>query len=233
MTSKGTLLAFTATALAAGALAGGAVALNSRDNPVQDISAIHVDHLAVEPSSTLDDPDSTGNRAIAALDVVEGTFHRRDDDEFGIGSIELEIGPDEWVRTAGKLDDFDGDGKTEKFRDELNGMVGKNVAAKVRLDDDGDDADVFQLNNLTYRDSAGGPAPWQNVTESSGTAASRHAVASAAIKAVGAGSLLDDLDRERNAGDVAWTADVDAAHDREYTVLLDIAGKVLDVQRED
>ena len=134
--------------------------------------------------------------------------------------------------TAGPGEDYDGDGTPEDLRAELGGLVGQPVKALVRLDHDGDDADVYVLNDLTYRDSAGGPPPWLQTTTTTGGAATPQAVSEAAAAAVGDGARVNELDRE-TAGDVAWEVEVIAVDGREHTILPNAAGDVLDVDSDD
>jgi len=173
---------------------------------------------------------------VAALDRIEGTLERLGDDpdDLFIGAVELELGPEQWLRTAGPLRDYDGDGTPEDLLSELDALVGQAVTALVRLDDDddGDEGDVYVLNDLVYRDSAGGPAPWQQGRTVMGQAAAPQKVAEAAARAVGEGARVDELDRE-DGDAVAWEADVVAADGREHTVLLDAASQVLEVRFED
>jgi hypothetical protein len=180
------------------------------------------------------DSVNSGDQQVAALDSIRGTLERRGDDptDFYLGGVELELGPEAWMLTAGPGQDYDGDGTPEELLAELEGLIGQPVTALVRLDNDGDDADVYVLNDLAYRDSAGGPAPWLQTKTATGAAATPEVVAEAAAAVVGNGARVNDLDRE-TAGDVAWEAEVTAIDGREHTVLLDAAGKVLDVASED
>lgn len=103
----------------------------------------------------------------------------------------------------------------------------------MRLDDDGDEADVYELNGLRYRDSAGGPAPWQQAGTVTGNAASPQEVADAAAAAIGPGARVEELDRAEETGDVAWEADVIDHDGQEHDVLLDETGEVLDSRPDD
>lgn len=229
MMTKSRTAVVAASVVAVAALVGGALAIASDDDPRNRVSAITVDGIDVENSAVSDEQRS---KQIAGLDTLTGTLDRQDRDDFVVGGIDVEFGPDEWLRTAGPSEDFDGNGTAEPLLKELEGLVGTEITAKVRLDDDGDDADVYVLNGLDYRDTAGGPAPWQLSGTGSTPAASTGEVSSAAARAVGSGARVEDLDRE-SAGDVAWNAEVIDADGREHTVLLDIGGKVLDVQLDD
>lgn len=219
--------------LAVVAVTSAGVALAARDDPRQAVAPVDVGALAVPASDGGGEPAGRGHQ-VAALDSLEGGLERsaEDPDDFFIGVVELELGPEDWIRNAGALEDYDRDGTPEKLLDELDGLVGQRVTALVRLDDDGDETDVFELNGLRYRDSAGGPAPWQQAGTATGDAASVQEVNDAAMAAVGPGARVRELDREYGAG-VAWEADVIAQDGQEWDVLLDAAGDVLNADLDD
>jgi uncharacterized membrane protein YkoI len=231
MLSKRTIRIAGAAALGVAAVGLGGTALADREDPTSEVEAIAVDGMDI--AATTGSP-ARGNQQVAALDLLEGILEQRegDVDDFSVGAVELDLGPDAWLLTAGPSEDFDGDGTPEDLLAELEGLVGQPVTAMVRLDDDGDDGDVYVLNDLTYRDSAGGPAPWLRAGTASAEAASPEAVADAAAAAVGDGARVDELDRE-TAGDVAWEAEVIAGDGTEYSVLLDVSGAVLDSRPDD
>lgn len=219
-----------AAAFGAVAVVGGGIALAAQEDPDIAVGSVRLGQVDI-PAPT---GSGTGDQQVAALDPIEGTLERRGDDpdDLYIGAVELELGPESWVLTAGPSEDYDADGTAEDLLAELDGLVGRSVTALVRLDNDGDDAAVYVLNGRAYRDSAGGPAPWLQAGTASGTAASLQAVAEAAAAAVGPGARVQELDREA-AGQVAWEVEVIAADGRERTVLLDAAGDVLDVLADD
>ena len=72
-----------------------------------------------------------------------------------IDGVDLDFGPDDWVATAEAPDDFDGDGTVESLRDELAGLVGREVTLLVRFDDDGDDI-VISCTEQTEEGAVGG-----------------------------------------------------------------------------
>ena len=123
---------------------------------------------------------------VPGLDQVDGILKRDTDDaaEFTVGAVELDFGPEAWVLTAAATEDFDDDGRTEKLLAELNGLVGQSVRSAGRIDADGDEADVYLLNDLTYRDPVSDQVPWRP-TPAPGEPASRRTVTDAAVAAVG------------------------------------------------
>ena len=131
--------------------------------------------------------------------------------------------------TAGPLQDYDQDQRTEALLDELAGLTGHQVTALIRPGDGGDEAEVYVLNDLPYRDPAG-PPPWSTAAPTSTATASEDQLRTAAAAAVGERARVVDLEPEP-AGQVAWEASVIAAGGAEYTVLLSAAGEVLDVRQ--
>lgn len=169
---------------------------------------------------------------IEALDRLTGDLrHGGDTAEFVLDDVELDFGPDVWVLTAPATVDFDGNGTVEPLLAELEGLVGKPVTAMVRLDEDGDDADVFVVNEQTYRDSTGADLPWQPV-ETTGTPVTAAAARTAAARAVGNGAEVTEIERVR-ASRVAWEATVLDLSGVEHSVLLGAHGAVLDLRRAD
>lgn len=211
------------------ALVAGTAWWLTRQDPEESVAAVRVDDVSVSPPITA--PANPQQRQVEALERLTGIWTRgAGGDDFVLDNTELDFGPDAWVVTAGPIADFDGDGKTAALRTELEGLIGREVTAMVRLDEDGDDADVFVVNGRVYRDSAGGAPPWQPPS-GAGPAASAATVEAAAAEAVGPGSRVAELERIR-AGKVAWEASVIAADGMEYTVLLSTDAKVLDQRRD-
>jgi hypothetical protein len=210
---------------------GASVTAAAQEDPTVEIGAVAVDQVRL---STPTASTSARQQQVEALERLDGTLTMLGDDpeDFYIGPIELEFGPEAWVMTAGPTEDFDGDGNLERLLNELRGLVGRPVTALVRLDNDGDEANVYRLNDLTFRDSAGGRPPWLAAEADDADAATWEAVRTAAADAVGPGAVVDELEWQ-SAGDVAWEVDVLSADGREHTVLLDSAAQVLDVRLGD
>lgn len=224
-----------------------------------DVGAVTVD--ATDPATTTPDGSATAGataspsasvppapaQQVEGLEVLQGVLTRdddsdRDDDDrtdFEVAGIDLELGPDSWLLTAGPIGDYDGDGTTAPVLDELEALVGQEVDLAGRYegdegDEDGDRDDdfvVYEVNGLTFRDNAGGPAPWE-AAGAGGDAATEDEVVQVALEAVGAGSRLDSVDREDDGG-AAWEVEVVDADGQEQRVLLDSAGAVLDIRPED
>jgi hypothetical protein len=228
-----------AALLVAGTL--GVVALTD-DDPTESVDAIAVG--SVDPSTTDASPGTTGKeRRVLALEELTGTLERSTDDDdddddvddFVIGVVEVDFGPDSWIITAPPMEDYDGDGTAEALREELDGLVGTEVTLVVRYDDDDDDddrddADVYTIGGLAYRDTAGGAAAWARSGGEGG--ATREALTAAAAEALGPGARVVELEPEDDDTD-AWEAEVEDAGGGEHQVLLAADGTVIDVRPDD
>jgi hypothetical protein len=216
-----------ALVLATAAIGAAAGWLMLRRDPSVEVGSVPISGLSVRAAPT---SSATRSQQVEALDRLEGTLRAGDDPgQFTLGSVDLDLGPDAWVLTAGPLQDYDQDQTTEALLDELTGLTGRPMTTLVRPGDGGDEADVYVLNDLPYRDPAGLP-PWTTTTPTSTARANEDQLRNAAAAAVGEGARVDDLEPEP-AGQVAWEASVIAADGTEYTVLLSAAGDVLDVRR--
>lgn len=197
-----------------------------RRDPSVEVGSIPITGVSVRAAPT---SSATRSQQIEALDRLQGTLQAEDDlGQFTLGSVDLDFGPEAWVLTAGPLQDYDQDQTTESLLDELTGLAGRQVTTLVRPGDGGDEAEVYVLNDLPYRDPAG-PPPWTTATPTGTTTASADELRAPAAAAVGENARVIDLERER-AGQVAWEATVINADGTEYTVLLSTAGEVLDVR---
>jgi hypothetical protein len=196
-----------------------------RRDPSVEVGSIPITGVSVRAAPT---SSPTRSQQIEALDRLQGTLQADDDPgQFTLESVDLDFGPEAWVLTAGPLQDYDQDQTTESLLDELTGLAGRQVTTLVRPGDGGDEADVYVLNDLPYRDPAG-PPPWATATPTSTTTASADELRAAAAAAVGDNARVVEMEREP-AGHVAWEATVINADGTEYTVLLSTAGEVLDV----
>lgn len=243
------------TVAAAGLTAGAVAAINDADDPSESVAVVDLaqspsstqattattattaGRAADTPTSSTEPGATTSsseprNRQVVALEELTGVLREDDDpddrdrDDFEIDRIDLDFGPDDWLRTAGPIEDFDGDGTAENVLDELQGLVGQEVTLLVRYDDH-DEADVYVINNLTFRDSSGGNAPWETDQD---RAESRQQAIDAAMAAVPNAVRVDDVDRN---GDGSWDVDVIDEAGREHDVRVSAAGAVLDSHLDD
>lgn len=178
-------------------------------------------------------PTTTAAETVAGLEQLAGVLVEGDDpDDWALGGVDLDFGPEVWLVSGATLDDIDGDGTVEAVLEELRGLAGSEVVVGVRfeVDDDRDDADVFTIDGHTFRDPSGGPAQWELVA--GGPAATREEVAAAAAAAVGWEAVAEDVERADD-GAAGWEVEVRGADGREYRVLLDDSGAILDVRPDD
>ncbi len=221
------LVLIIALALAITAIGAAAGWLVLRRDPSVEVGSVPISGVSVRAAPT---SSATRSQQVEALDRLEGRLQAGDDPgQFTLGSVDLDLGPDAWVLTAGPLQDYDQDQRTEALLDELAGLTGHQVTALIRPGDGGDEAEVYVLNDLPYRDPAG-PPPWSTAAPTSTATASEDQLRTAAAAAVGERARVVDLEPEP-AGQVAWEASVIAAGGAEYTVLLSAAGEVLDVRQ--
>ena len=167
--------------LATAAIGAAAGWLVVRRDPSVQVGSIPITGVSVRAAPT---SSATGSQQVEALDRLEGTLQAGDDPgQFTLGSVDLDLGPDAWVLTAGPLQDYDQDQTTEALLDELTGLTGQPVTTLVRPGDGGDEADVYVLNDLPYRPA--GLPPWTTTTPSSTARASEDQLRTAAAAAVG------------------------------------------------
>lgn len=224
-------------ALVAGAFAVGALGLFGvrallADDPIERIEAVGVGRVGAGDTAAAPAGTAGESRRVIALESLDGTLTLAGDDldDLAVDNVELDFGPEVWLFLAEPGQDYDGDGDAEALVDELGGMTGRDVELLVRFDDDRDDADVYVINGLDYRDTAGGPAPWDQPDPGDTPTATTDQLIAAATGAVGEGARVTDLDREERG---AWEAEVVDTDGLEHRVFLDAAGEVLDVRLDD
>jgi uncharacterized membrane protein YkoI len=231
--------------IGAGAITAGViVALD--DDPTRQVDSIalgDVSQAEQRPTSTIesapsDDSSSPSTTlvtsAVEGLEELTGQLRAGSDaDEWYVADVDVDFGPDGWLQTTEAPDDFDGDGTVGTIIEELRGLDGTEVDLGVRFerdDNDRDDADVFTINGLEYRDPTASSAPWQTP---SGDPASRDAVVDAALTAVGAGSTLIEIDADDEDGFAGWEVEVRSSDNQRYEVLVTATGLVADVRPYD
>jgi hypothetical protein len=165
-------IALTAGGVALVAGASAVAASTVGDDPEGRVQAVEVGSLSA-PASGSGSTSTTvgGSRQVGGLSELSGPVTQApDDDGFDdlvVQGVELDFGPDEWTARAGAMQDFDDDGRVEPLRAEIEGLRGTDATFRVRFDDDGDEAEVYLINGLTYRDPAGAP-PWDPSASGSG-----------------------------------------------------------------
>jgi hypothetical protein len=173
ITPKTIALTAGGVALVAGASAVAASAVG--DDPESSVEAVEVGSLSDAASASGSTSTTAGgSRQVSGLSELSGRVTQApDDDGFDdlvVEGVELDFGPDEWTARAGRMQDFDDDGRVEPLRAEIEGLRDTDATFRVRFDDDGDEADVYLINGLTYHDPAGAP-PWEPSGSDSGSGA--------------------------------------------------------------
>lgn len=232
------------SAAAAGLLAVGTVGYLVAGDPEQQVAPIALTGVTAGADSETggngqSQQSEPSTRTVDGLEQLVGELRAGDDvDDWSVSGVEVDFGPEEWLLTNPELEDFDGNGTVEPLLDELRGLEGTEVTLGVRYEDDDDDegedrddADVFTVNGTAFRDTDGGPAPWQNTGEQA--AADRETVSANAAAAVGEGATTVDVERQDEDGWDGWEAEVRGADGQEYDVILDAAGEAVDVRAED
>lgn len=201
-------------------------------DPERTVDAIRLDGFT--GSSSLPEPSGEGvSMPVDGLEQLVGELRSGDDldDWYGAG-VEVDFGPRAWLLTDPVLEDFDGDGIADPVLEELRALDGSDVTLGVRYgSDEGggrDEAGVFTINGLPFRDADGGPAPW----EAPGTRseADREEARAAAEEAVGESSRATSIER---TGEDGWEVGVRSPGGRFYDVLLDFSGEVVDIRSDD
>lgn len=202
------------------------------EDPERTVDAIHLDGFT--SASSLPEPSGGGaSTPVDGLEQLVGELRSGDDlDDWYSAGVEVDFGPRAWLLTDPVLEDFDGDGVTDPVLDELRALDGADVALGVRYgsdEDEGhDEAGVFTINGVSFRDVDGGPAPWEDPGARS--EAAREEAGAAAEEAVGDGARATEIGR---TGEDGWKVGVRSPDGRFYDVLLDFSGEVEDIRSGD
>jgi hypothetical protein len=76
-----------------------------------------------------------------------------------VNGTEADFGPLWYITRTTASHDYDGDGVRETIAAEIDGLVGSVVTLEGEYGRYGD-FDVYTINGMFYRDTAGGPPPW-------------------------------------------------------------------------
>ncbi|WP_017588916.1 hypothetical protein [Nocardiopsis ganjiahuensis] len=199
------------------------------------VDTIRLDGFTSAP--TLRSPVGEGtSRPVDGLEQLIGELRSgAAPQDWYVGGVGVDFGPRAWLLTDPVVEDFDGDGTAGPLLEELRALEGSEVTLGVRHAPDGDperdDAGVFTVNGLTFRDPDGGAAPWEDTGSLS--EAGREEVATAAEEAVGEGAEATGVDRVDEDGWRGWEARVRGADGQWYSVILDLSGAVADVRVND
>jgi len=116
--------------------------------------------LAGSSLSAAPSPRSPGHGCDPAprLTEVTGTFSRSGE-TWAVDGTQVDFGPI-WYLPQPSDVDYDGDGSSESFTEELGGLVGATVTLSVEARGDAGDRDVYTVNGMTYREPDGCPPAW-------------------------------------------------------------------------
>lgn len=113
-------------------------------------------------STALPSPEATAlSEPVDGLERLQGVLRPSDEpDEWSIGGIDIDVGPERWMRETLVTADIDGDGELGSIWDELNGVSGRDVELWVRFDNTRDDAELFGVEQVLLRDPLDPRPPW-------------------------------------------------------------------------
>lgn len=150
-------------ALAASA-AGLAVIIGSiaviLDDPEVPVEARIVE--GITSSTAIATPSaSTVSQSVEGLERLQGVLLPSNEaDEWRLGGLTIDVGPERWMRETTIESDVDGDGELGSILDELQGVSGREVEIWVRFDNTRDDAELFAIEQAFIRDPNTDRPPW-------------------------------------------------------------------------
>ena len=147
-----------------GSLAALAVIIGSiasiLDDPEVPVEAQVVE--GVTSSSIATPSASTVSQSVDGLERLQGVLTPSGEaDEWRLGGLTIDVGPERWMRETVVESDIDGDGSLESVLDELQGVSDKAVEIWVRFDNTRDDAELFAVDQTFIRDPTMDAPPWE------------------------------------------------------------------------
>lgn len=104
---------------------------------------------------------STVSQSVDGLERLQGLLLPSSEaDEWRLGGLTVDVGPERWMRETLVESDIDGDGALRSILDELQGISGRNVEIWVRFDNTRDDAELFAIEQTFIRDPTVEQPPW-------------------------------------------------------------------------
>lgn len=104
---------------------------------------------------------STVSQSVDGLERLQGVLLPSSEaDEWRLGGLTVDVGPERWMRETLVESDIDGDGTLGSILDELQGISGRNVEIWVRFDNTRDDAELFAIEQTFIRDPTVEQPPW-------------------------------------------------------------------------
>lgn len=148
-----------ASSVAALALITGSIAI-ILDDPEVSVEARVVQ--GVTSTTAIATPSaSTVSQSVEGLERLQGVLLPSDEvDEWRLGGLTIDVGPEPWMRETIVESDIDGDGSLESILDELQGVSGQDIEIWVRFDNTRDDAELFAVEDTFIRDPTLDRPPW-------------------------------------------------------------------------
>jgi hypothetical protein len=105
---------------------------------------------------------ATVSQSVDGLERLQGVLLPSDDvDEWRLGGLTIDVGPERWMRETAVESDLDGDGSIGTLLEELQGLSGRNIEIWVRFDNTRDDAELFAIEQTFIRDPTTEQPPWE------------------------------------------------------------------------
>ena len=134
-----------------------AIILDDPDVPVeaQVVEGVTSSSIATPSASTV-------SQSVDGLERLQGILTPSGEaDEWRLGGLTIDVGPERWMRETFVESDIDGDGAPESIFDELQGVSDQAVEIWVRFDNTRDDAELFAVEQTFIRDPTMAAPPWE------------------------------------------------------------------------
>jgi len=130
------------------------------DDPEVPVEARVVE--GVTSSAAIATPSaSTVSQSVEGLERLQGVLLPSNEaDEWRLGGLTIDVGPERWMRETAVEADIDGDGSAASILEELQGISGRDVEIWVRFDNTRDDAELFAIEQTFIRDPTSERPPW-------------------------------------------------------------------------
>lgn len=131
------------------------------DDPEVPVEARVVE--GVTSTSVIATPSSsTVSQSVEGLERLQGVLLPSGEvDEWRLGGLTIDVGPERWMRQTLVESDIDGNGERGSIMDELQGVSGQEIEIWVRFDNTRDDAELFAIEQTFIRDPTAQEPPWE------------------------------------------------------------------------
>lgn len=159
-------------------------------------------------------------------------------DELWMGDRELDFGPDRWITSTTAAGDLDGNGTVGTWREEIRGLIGRQVTILALADDE--DLDVFIIDGVTLRPPYSEVPPWSDEWRSEVPSGAVAELLDAGISAEQAGAIavaavpgvVIDIEFDVSDGHPVWDVDLRASDGAVYDVEVDaLTGAIIEIDR--